>query len=250
MVKKLNSIFKKVDLDELLYTVDFKKLISGVRRWILLILAVSFFSSLFGVYLAFQNYSTYTAVCRIFYVSGPRSNVPGVLEGGNLGLSTLVNMMKFPSNMEALKSVLGLQDTVKELSQNISVSFNGRSPVVTITAKSTDPNKAIDITNTVANLSIKNSARLMQKQLQQALSSFQESLDLANKKYAKFTNMALEYQIDKGIVGKNVVGGGFFSEFSRIQNTLENIIVSYNRALSQYEVTKERLLEEEKYVQI
>ena len=175
------SYIKEHGIDDVTETVDFQKIIRGMYRHILLVLLFGLVGALFGGYFANKFSSTYEAQSVLIYNNtAPAAASADDLDILHFTLSSAVEMIKLPSNLRAVKGILGLDESVNDLDSMVTVDIPILdSNLINIVVEAEDENLAVDIANTLASVSVKNSKNLARRQWQEAYRYFKDrSLNL------------------------------------------------------------------------
>ncbi len=137
-----------------------------------------------GIALTFKYMSTYKASAVLLYQSEPF-----LLRSNNFlspSLPTILDMITLPANLQSVKSSLGLDLTPDQLVGMIDVPPpREHSNLIRIYAKANNAALVVDIANSVAKQSVKNSREYHQQQLREELKKFEEQFIVAHERLTK-----------------------------------------------------------------
>lgn len=232
-----DPLIKTVDPEYFFDRYDMVKLINGVKRHLFMIVGISLFFSALGISLTYYYLTTYTAESIVLYQT---ENTQKLGETGftftAISLPTALDMIKIPSHLQAVKSILGLDLSVNELGKMIEVPIpRGESKLIRIVAVGDNPNLVVDIANTLARLAVKSSQEYERRQLIAAMESYRakledvrQRLNLANQEIEKFKtkNQYFEMTADYTTL---------LHEYNQTRDALREAIVEYNSMLVEYE---------------
>ncbi len=181
-----NSVFKIIDGEEFQDRYDLHKLVAGIPRHILTILGTTLLFTLLGILATWYYLGNYKAESIVVFQLDETKTLPGGIPLTNINLATAVDMVTIPVNMQGLKSMLGIDLSVKDIQEKIDVSPPRlNSNLIKITAYQSNPNLAIDMANTLARISVKASQDYYKDQLKVALYNYRDQLETTNQALAK-----------------------------------------------------------------
>lgn len=181
-----NTVFKAIEGEEFQDRYDLHKLIAGIPRHLLTILGSTILFTLLGILATWYYLGNYKAESIVVFQLDETKTLPGGIPLTNINLATAVDMVTIPVNMQGLKSMLGIDLTVKDIQEKIDVSPPRlNSNLIKITAYQSNPNLAIDMANTLARISVKASQDYYKDQLKVALYNYRDQLETTNQILAK-----------------------------------------------------------------
>lgn len=180
-------LFKKIDSEEFGDLYDTRKIYLGVWRHYILI---TFFTLLFGIggfWASHKFSSTYQAEAVVLYHE--YDETPDVLEGAinltNFTMATVLDVIKTPKHLEAVKTRLGLDMDPEDIGGMIKIPTpRSDSNMIKIIARADNPNLAVDVANSLAQAAAKDSQEFTRKQLRESLENFRFQLGVVQRSLA------------------------------------------------------------------
>lgn len=180
------SVFKVNEGEEFQDRYDLHKILAGIPRHLFTIIGSTLLFSLLGIFGTWHYLSNYKAESIVVFQLDETKTLPGGIPLTSINLATAVDMVEIPVNLQGLKSMLGLDLSVKELQEKIDVAPPRlNSNLIKITAFQSNPNLAIDMANTLARISVKASQDYYKDQLKVALYNYRDQLETTNQSLAK-----------------------------------------------------------------
>lgn len=168
--KKVNSSFFE--------QYDKNKLFLGLKNHLASLFILMFLGFILGALGTYHYLSNYKAETILFFQDDSPKTISDNYIFTHVTLSTLLDTIKLPSNLQEVRSILGLDLDIKTLGKMIEVPKpKSNSNLLRIIAKGDNRHLAIDIANTLAKVVVKNSQNFHQKQLQASLDNFELQLD-------------------------------------------------------------------------
>lgn len=240
-----NAIIKVVDAEDFSDSYDTRKLINGISRHLLVIgLCMALFGGL-AMMFAYKLSETYRAEAVVIFQEDTSTRTLSVSSNGggfnlmNFTLSTALDMIKLPTNFEAVKSILGLDIPAKELEGMVDVPIpRNNSNLIRIVAKGDKPDLVLDLANTLAKVSVKASQEFNQKQLQAALDSFKTELDSVRQKLASQLRDIETFKKEHQYFEMGVDHSTLLTQLTRAKARYQDAAVIYNSSLVEYENLK------------
>lgn len=234
--KQSFSLFKKGELDRLPYNFEMQKIVRGILRHFLIIIFVTLLTTLICTVLAYKLTHTYNTESVLIYSLQQNKNVEDRYQILHISLPSAVEMIKLPVHIKAVKSILGLDLSIEELTDMIRVAVPVRdSNLVTIEVTAKNPTLAIDIANTLAGVVVRSTQDLNQRQWQAAFgffknqeTSLKQKLDGLNKNIADFRKL-------HQFMGMDIDSSYSMSALKNAENKLESANLEYAQMLVQYE---------------
>ncbi len=170
-------LFNQTEGEELAQRYDIRKLYLGIQRHLFIITFLTLLSVGLGSYATWYNLTHYRAEAVVLFQEDLPKTLPGGITLNNLSVATALDLITLQSHFQAVKSVLGLDLSVKELEKMVEVPLpRNNSYLIRIICKSDNPNLSIEIANTLARIAVKSSREFNQKQLQEELENFKKQL--------------------------------------------------------------------------
>lgn len=183
--------------------VDSTMVLAGVRRYLWVIFLIALAGGLAGAFMSQQMAQTYQAEAVLLYTN-PRhgGDTEGIVPHG-VSVESVREMVMLPQNLESVRGTLGLDLSVGTLQKMVSTFHVRQSNLVRIYATADNPNLAVDLANTLANVTAKGSRERYHKQATEAYNYYtrelkiaQERLDLAQQAIAEFKQSAHVVEMD------------------------------------------------------
>lgn len=234
-----DSVFREITSDELTDRYDIRKLFYGLQRHIPLILTCAVLGACFGTYVSHYLKSTYKAEAIVMYQEdrAPVQSRETALTRFNL--ATAVDMIKVPSNLQAVKSILGLDMSVKEIEGMVDIPPpKSESNLIYIVVRGTNPHLVLDIANTLAKASVKNSQDYNQHQLQLALDNYKAELENMRRKLAAQSQDVEEFKKTHQYFEMTAEYSGLLNQLKEARASLQLATLKYNSLLIEYENLK------------
>lgn len=234
-----SSLFKEASSEEFVERFDTKKLFLGVQRHLGLAIASMILFGLLGGWGTYHFLTTYKAQAVVLY----QQDIPKTLPGGyllsNFTLPTVLDLIKLRSNFQAIKSMLGLDLSLKELEAMVDVSTpRNNSDLIHITARGDNQNLVIDIANTLAKLVVKTSQEFYRRQLQTALDNFKNELEIIRQRLALQVQEIEDFKKSYQYFEMNAEYAGLLAQLNEARTKYDNSALRYNSLLVEYENLK------------
>ncbi|MCB1137036.1 MAG: hypothetical protein KDK78_12270, partial [Chlamydiia bacterium] len=234
------SVFKDSEVDNAMEKIDLSRIASGVKRrlWLPVV---------FGIVLAFgfgilsqHLLKKYNAQVLLLYKAQNRQlNVPGMKGGFNVGffsMPTMVDMLSLPTHYDAVKSILGLQQTPEQIGEMVSVSIpNKQADLIQISCTADSPGLAVDIVNTLATVGVKHSQTVRGNQLQIARDYFADQARLAQDKLSRKMVEIAQFKKEHNFVSLHTDGTGSLAGMEEAEKQLRDGKMEYESLLIEYE---------------
>lgn len=237
--KDPSSFDREVEENEFTQRFDPKKLFLGMQRHILLIILNMLFWGLLGAAGTYHYLTTYKADSILLF----QEDMPKTLSGGyiltNFSLPTVLDMIKLPSNFHAVKSILGLNLTAKQIEKMSDISIpRNNSNLIKITTIGDNQNLVVDISNTLAKIAVKNAQDFYQKQLQTALENFKSELENMRTRLTSQTQDIEDFKKTHQYFEMNAEYSGLLTQLQDARSKYDNAVLRYNSLLVEYENLK------------
>jgi Mrp family chromosome partitioning ATPase/uncharacterized protein involved in exopolysaccharide biosynthesis len=236
------SLFNEAEVDDFSKKYDFRKLILGIQKHLL---AILFFMGLFSVlgYYAQNRYlHTYKAETVLLYQEDIPKTLPGGYSLTMLSLSTVIDMIKLPTNFQAVKSILGLSLDPKQMEGMTNVQTpRSNSNLIRIETRGETPQVVVDIANTLAAVAVKSSQEFYLRQLKLALDSFRNQLDIQTIRLTSELQEIEDFKKQNRYFEMNSEQSTLLGQLFSMKQKLQNATLEYNRVLVEYENLKREI---------
>lgn len=180
-------LFKKIDSEEFGELYDTRKIYLGVWRHYFLIIFCALLLAIAGFWASHKFSNTYQAEAVVLY--DEYDETPDVLEGAinltNFTMATVLDLIKTPKHLEAVKTRLGLDMEPEDIGDMIKIPTpRSDSNMIKIIARADNPNLAVDIANSLAQAAAKDSQEFTRKQLRESLENFRFQLGVVQRSLA------------------------------------------------------------------
>lgn len=178
------SVFKKITSEEFSDQYDTRKLYLGTWRHLVLIFLCGALFAL-GGYMAQRKFSnTYEAEAVLLYHQS--EDAPEVLDGAfnltNFTIATVLDIIKTPKHLEAVKTRLGLDIDPEQIGQMIQIPTpRSDSNMIRIIARTDNKNLAVDIANSLAQIAVKDNQEYTRIQLRETLENIRRQQGLIQR---------------------------------------------------------------------
>jgi capsular polysaccharide biosynthesis protein len=248
-----SPLLKKIDSEEFSDNYDTRKLYLGTWRHLLLIIMCMVLLAAVGYWASRKLQTTYEAESIVLYQDQREASKH--LEGGfsltNLTLTTVLDVIKAPKNLQAVKTRLGLDSEVEAIDSMIKIPTpRSESNLIKIIVRGDNPNLVVDIANSLANVAVRESQEYTRLQLRAALDNYRTQLGTAQRALAiqlanieAFKNTNQYYAMDPEAVN-------ILEQVENARNSRNTADLEYSSLLVQYENLKEELEKLPEYVPI
>lgn len=218
---------------------DLQKIISGLNRHLGLILLSTLLCGALGAWAAWYYTHNYRAEAVVVYQEDLPKTIPGGIALTNLSLATAVDLITLPTNFQAVKAVLGLDMSAKQIENSVQVPTPKlNSHLIRVITKSDNPHLAADISNTLAKISVKNSQDFQQRQLQAQLDNFKDQLNQALLRMAVEQKEIEEFKTKHQYFEMTADYATLLNELVTLRSKLQSSTLNYNSLLVEYENLK------------
>ncbi len=234
--KSIPSFIKGTGLEDLPYNFELRKLLRGILRHLGIILICMVIGGAIGGYLSYRLLHTFSAESILIYSAPQRGQSDERYQILHLTPSSALEMITLPIQLKAVKSILGLDLSIEDLKKMITVDYPGHdSNLISISVKANNPSLAIDIANTLANVVMKSTQDLIQKQWQGAYSYFKSQQEILRQKAEDQTKQIAEYRKKYHFLGMDIASSSTLTDMRNTQLKLDASNEEYTRMLVEYE---------------
>lgn len=232
-------LIKERRFDDLIELIDFSKLYRGVlhRFWIIIIFGLIGFGAL--GYMAYKMARIYVANAYLVY----QRETPEVLPGGyplnTFTKSSAIALATLPNHLQAANSILDLNMRLKEISELVDVSSpESDSNLIRIRVSSDDPTLSVELANTLASVTLKNSQEFQRRQLREARSYYQKQVNYFKSKAEELEGQIAQFRRDNKEFDFALDGTIRVKSLDMLETRLQQVEEEYKSLLIQYENTK------------
>lgn len=237
--EKEPPLVKEIGIEDIGDAIDVKKLIRGMFRHVLVI---GIFLSAFtygGWKLAEMIKSQYKAQAVMIFNQVDSDFLEADYDLIRFSLPSAVEMITLPSNIKAVKSILGLDMKIQDLKEIITVDLPILdSNLVNVVVEDENPTLAIDIANTLAHVAVKNSQNLARKQWHAAYLYFKEKgIELTQKLDQQMEGINT-FRRENKLLGTDLSGLMTSQVLNAAEHQQQQSNLAYMRLLVEYENLK------------
>jgi Mrp family chromosome partitioning ATPase/uncharacterized protein involved in exopolysaccharide biosynthesis len=233
------SVFRDITSEELTDRYDVRKLFAGLQRHLPLILISAVLGTALGAYLSYYLQHTYKAEAIVMFQEDRTPVQARETALTRFNLATAVDMIKVPNNLQAVKSILGLDMSIKEIDGMIDVPPpKSESNLIYVVARGNNPNLVLDLANTLAKAAVKNSQDYNQHQLQLALDNYKAELENMRRKLASQSQEIEEFKRTHQYFEMTAEYAGLLNQLKEARSSLQLATLKYNSLLIEYENLK------------
>lgn len=233
------TLFKESEGEDFSQRYDTKKLYLGIQRHLLAIVLSIILWTLLGALGTWYFLTHYRAESVVLYQQDLPKTLPGGVSMNNLSLSTALDLITLPTHFQAVKAILGLNLSPREIEKMVEVPVpRSNSHLIRIIAKSDNPNLAVDIVNTLAKIAVKSSIDFNQKQLQAQLDNFKNQLDQVNQKLFKELKEIEEFKKSHQYFEMTADYSSLVNQILNARAKLQTATLRYNGLVIEYENLK------------
>lgn len=230
------ALVKATSLDDLAERLDFRRLLNGILRRFWLIVLFSVLTALVFGYFSHRLASRFVANTYLLFEEDTRKSATETFPLTQITKASAVDMVTLPTNLNAVRAILGLELTERQLAKMISVeppSPDSNLIVVSVTADS--PSLAVDIANTLASVVVKNTKDYAKRQLNNAYEYYKNQSDSLHDKLAEKVKEISEFQKQHSTFEFGSSGLVAVKALSDLEQRHQSAIEAYNSHLIQYE---------------
>lgn len=234
-----SSLIKEANLEEAAMQFDLRKILKGVFSHIPMILAITLICTIIGAYISYKLLHTYYAEATLIYPETHAGSVEAQYQILHLNMASASEMITLPVNVRAVKSILGLNESIEELTKMITVEPPTRgSNLIGIKVTSKNPNLSLEVANTLASVVVKSAQDLTQKQWQEAYTYFKNQETNLHQSIADQNKRMDKFREENGLVGGDNAILANLQDLKSAEQRLQNADLQYSQSLVQYENLK------------
>lgn len=222
--------------------IDLRKIWRGVRRKLWFVVACTVVATLVGIVSAQVISSSHQAEVLLLYRKDKAKTTLGGYSINRLSLPTIIQMIKLPIHFKAVKSILGLDLDPGAISGMINVEQpRQHSNLIRITCRASTGSLAVDVVNTLANVVVKHSQELHQRQLQVAAEYFRTQSEEVRQKLAEQIEKLAEFKKEYQYYELDPSQSPLLKSLGDIETKLQDASTTYNALLVEYENLKREI---------
>lgn len=234
-------VFKENQGDSFSTRYDVRKLLNGLKRHIILLVICSLLGAAAGYYLKKGYTKLIKGEAVVLYQEPPLAR-PGEDVPPSFSLSTALDMIKLPANMQAVRSILGLDLTPKEIETMIEVPVpRSNSNLIRIIAKGDNPNLVVDIANTLAQVAIKSSREFNQRMLQLSLDNYKNQLEIVRVRLSNQMSEIEKFKNEHQYLEMTAENSILINQLTDARKKLQESRLRYNSLVAEYEKLKKEV---------
>ena len=229
-------LIKDYSLDDLTSRVDFHRIYRGVLRrvWLIILFAV-LTTGLFGLF-SHRLSKGFLANSYLMYEMDSSKLLPNGFPLAHFTISSATEVITLPENLRAVRAILGLEYTEKQLQKMVTVTPPvGDSNLLDIQVMADTPSVAIDIANTLAQVVVKNAQEFAKRQLKVAYDYFRQQADALRDKINEDSKRIAAFRSKNGFLELSPEGSLSIKGLLDLQTRLSQANENFNSSLIEYE---------------
>lgn len=246
-------LFKKIESEEFRDLYDTHKIYLGIWRHYILIIFCALLLSAGGFWAKHKFTYTYEAEAVVLF--DEYGETPDVLEGAinltSFSMATVLDLIKTPKHLEAVKTRLGLDMDLEDIGEMIKIPTpRSDSSMIKIIARADNPNLAVDIANSLAQAASKDSQEFTRKQLRESLDNFRFQLGVVQRALASQLGDIETFKKINEFHEMDPRAANILAEVESARIDSEKASLEYQSLLEQYENLKREIAALPDYVPI
>lgn len=230
------SLVKQRSLEDFADRLDSSKIVRGILRrvWIILLSAIVF-ALIFG-YLSHRLASRFVASSYLLYEEDTSRRVAGLFPLTRISQASAMEMVTLPTNLNAVRSILGLELSEKELRSMVTVvPPPADSNLLNIKVTADSPSLAIDLANTLASVVVKSTKDYAKRQLNNAQDYYKGLIESLQQRLSERTKEITQFQREHTSFEFGSTGSIAVRSFADLEQRRQGAVESYNSQLIEYE---------------
>ncbi len=229
-------LLKEIKSDEFGDRYDQKKLFRGIPQHSKLVIALTVLFSLLGLYQTYHYLSGKQANAILVYQADDTKTLPGGIPLTTPTLATTLDLIKVPSNLQAVRTMLGLDMSIKALDAAYEIPYpKVDSNMIKIVARGKDP---VELANALAKVAVKSSQDYYREQLKQALFNYKDQLDFALQAQSKQLQEIESFKKDNQYYDVDDRTSLFLNRLQDIRKRSQEANLLYNNLMVEYDNLK------------
>lgn len=230
------GLVKARSLDDFAERLDSSKLLRGMLRRAWLVVLFAFLFALACSYISHRLASRFVASAYLLYEEDTAKNVAGVFPLTRISQASAVEMVRLPANLNAVRSILGLELSEKDLLGMISVSPpTTDSNLINIKVTADSPSLAVDIVNTIASVVVKSTKDYAKRQLNTANEYYKRQVELLQTQLGDKIKEITQFQKEHPFFEFGSSGSIAVKSFGDLEQRRQAALEAYNSQLIEYE---------------
>lgn len=231
-------IIKEIKSDQFSDRYDKSKLFRGIPLHTPLILTFTIIFTLLGIYGTWHFLTGRQATAILVYQPDETKVLPGGIPLNTPTMITQLELITVPSNMQAVKTMLGLDIPPKILAFQYEVPFpRVDSNLIKIIAKGPDP---VDKVNALAKAAVKSSQDYYKDQIKMALLNYKDQLEFALQAQTKQLTEIEEFKKSNQYYDLDEKNSIVLNRLLDLRKKQQDANLSYNMLLVEYENLKKQ----------
>lgn len=229
-------LVKEYNIEDFASRIDFRRIWRGVLRrvWLIILVAVST-TALFSL-LSHHLSKGFIADAYLMYEMDSSKLLPNGFPLAHFTISSATEVITLPENLNAVRSILGLEYTGKQLEKMVTVTPPaGDSNLLDIQVIADTPNVAMDIANTLAQVVVKNAQEFAKKQLKVAYDYFRQQADQLRDKINADSKEIAAFRSKNKFLELSPEGSLSIKGLLDLQTRLSQANENFNGSLIEYE---------------
>jgi uncharacterized protein involved in exopolysaccharide biosynthesis len=148
-------------------------------------------------------------------------------------LSTLVNSVKLPVNLEQVRRKLVYKETLTQLARRLEVTTGEGSMLITVTGKASSRQAAADLTNAVVDVFLESQKRVSEARLQETAKALKQGLEQSQRALGEARSRYDAFRRENRIDDLAAETQAAIEELARLRVAENNARVELEGALSQ-----------------
>ncbi len=139
----------------------------------------------------------YESIASVVYEGVP--DVEGIPSAGEAELPTMLDSVKLPENLRAVREHIGSDEPLHRLADRVTVTVEHESNVMNVAARAGGPAQAAVLTDTVVEVFLAQREKVERRRLEEHLAGLEADLDQASKALAQARGRYDEFREENGI---------------------------------------------------
>ena len=196
--KDRQSLIKPFSIDSFQETIDYAKLGGNLLRKLWIVLLIGIISSLVGYFVlepALNGKESFTASTNLLYKERKKS-----VNEGTYSINTIKDMILMDKNCQAAKTMLNTDLTANQIRSMSRVEVNRKSHFLTLHVTADTQDEAIDIANTLAEMSVKNNLSFYKQKAELTLKSLTDKSEITRRNLLAADQNLVNFQKENKII--------------------------------------------------
>lgn len=229
-------LVKDYSIEDFTSRIDFRRIWRGILRrvWLIILVAVGT-TATFG-WLSHYLSRGYVADAYLMYEMDSSKLLPNGFPLAHFTISSATEVITLPENLSAVRAILGLEYTEKQLEKMVTVTPPaGDSNLLDIQVVADTPSVAMDIANTLAQVVVKNAQEFAKRQLKVAYDYFRQQADALRDKINADSKEIAAFRSKNKFLELSPEGSLSIKGLLDLQARLSQANENFNTSLIEYE---------------